>query len=426
MPRAGDAARARAEPSGRRTCPVTAIALAAAGDVAQRDVDRDRRARTSRTAAAGARARSPVDRVDRAAGRPRAGCRRSSTSRRSARRRRCRPEGGKSVGQAARVDAHDEPVRAAPLERRSGGARTGCRRRVRADRLAVEPDPRAVVDRLEAHHPGQRAVGARAARSPCGTSRSPPAIDAFESSPRFQTFGTVTGVQPAVAGLAHEALLDALVGRVEPEQPLAVHQVAARRARRGRASCSRACRPPRRPRGGPARASASDEAEQARDAHHGHSQHGARRQAAVAHGTGRLAADRIRQREQLDAAAGQRPLAAHAHALDDRQAVAGPPDHAAGPDAAGERGLRRTGRSAGSGPRPGRSSRAARARAVARAGGLGAHAGMRASTASASPRAWARSASSTSRALGAGAGQRAGEQERDAEEDEDAEARRRR
>ena len=41
-------------------------------------------------------------------------------------------------------------------------------------------------------------------------------------------------------------------------------------------------------------------------------------------------ADRLREREQLHAAAGQRPLAAHAHALHDRQPLPGAPGDAGG------------------------------------------------------------------------------------------------
>src|SRR5439155_26160418 len=60
---------------------------------------------------------------------------------------------------AAVVDADDEAVGRAALEEARGQAQL--ERQVRAavgpQRPAVEPDLRAVVDRLEAHHPGEPA-----------------------------------------------------------------------------------------------------------------------------------------------------------------------------------------------------------------------------------------------------------------------------
>ena len=51
----------------------------------------------------------------------------------------------------------------------------------------------------------------------------------------------------------------------------------------------------------------------------------ARRRAAASPSTGALEPDRVRERQQRHAAAGQRSLAPHAHALDDRQARARAP-----------------------------------------------------------------------------------------------------
>ena len=66
------------------------------------------------------------------AGRPRAGCRRSSTSRRSGTPVADRPDGREVGRQAAVVDADDEAVGAAALEQRgaAAGSRTAGRRRV--------------------------------------------------------------------------------------------------------------------------------------------------------------------------------------------------------------------------------------------------------------------------------------------------------
>ncbi len=135
--------------------------------------------------------------------------------------------GGREVGpQAAVVDAHDEPVGALALEHAARQAHVPrqVRARVAADRPAVEPDLRAVVDRLEAHEPVHP-------RAPVGEVEVL-AIPGDGAGHRRD--GVVAGVPgvgnahrlPAVGrGLVLEALLGALA-RVEPEQPVAAEQVA--------------------------------------------------------------------------------------------------------------------------------------------------------------------------------------------------------
>ena len=129
--------------------------------------------------------------------------------------------------QAAVVDAHHEVVDAAALERRAGQAQrereVGAR--VAADRPAVEPHLRAVVDRLEAHepvHPGARVGQVEVLAVPA---------DAAD----HRGGGVVAGV-PRVrnarrlpagpVGLALEALIEPDAGAVETEQPVAAEQVA--------------------------------------------------------------------------------------------------------------------------------------------------------------------------------------------------------
>ena len=56
---------------------------------------------------------------------------------------------------------------------------------------------------------------------------TPPCIEASDWSVAFQAFGTVVNDQPVGGGLALPRLAEALAARVEPEQPLAAHEVAA-------------------------------------------------------------------------------------------------------------------------------------------------------------------------------------------------------
>ena len=136
-----------------------------------------------------------------------------------------RQPGGREVGLlAARVDPDDQvvdaaaleqPGRQADLERQVGAA-------VLADRLAVEPDLRAVVDRLEAHHP----------RRPLGGRRELEVL-AVPPDPAEERLRAVVADVPRVgdrdllpAGDPGLELGAALVV-VELEQPGAVHQVAA-------------------------------------------------------------------------------------------------------------------------------------------------------------------------------------------------------
>ena len=134
---------------------------------------------------------------------------------------------GREVGrQAARVDAHDEPVDAALAQALQAQRERDVGAGVAADLAPVEVDPRAVVDRLEAHGPLER--GALVGQLEV---LAVPADGAAHR--RLRVVADVPDVRhrdgrPARRrALALEVLPDALVGAVEPEQPLAVDEEAA-------------------------------------------------------------------------------------------------------------------------------------------------------------------------------------------------------
>ena len=130
---------------------------------------------------------------------------------------------------------------------------------MRADRVAVEPDARAVVDRLEAHHPHQAAWRSRGSRKSLRYQPTAPAYEAGLSSVAFQAFGHRRRRPAGRRRRALPALQVAVAGRVGAEQPRAVDEEAARRARPGRACAARASRRSPRVRRGaaPARRAAS-------------------------------------------------------------------------------------------------------------------------------------------------------------------------
>jgi hypothetical protein len=135
-----------------------------------------------------------------------------------------RQPGGREVGLlAARVDPDDQVIDAAALEQpgRQADLEGQIGAAVLADRLAVEPDLRAVVDRLEAHHP----------RRPLGGRREPEVL-AVPADAAQERLRRVVADVPRVgdgdllpAGGPGLELGPALVV-VELEQPRAVHQVA--------------------------------------------------------------------------------------------------------------------------------------------------------------------------------------------------------
>jgi hypothetical protein len=137
-----------------------------------------------------------------------------------------RQAGGREVGLlAARVDPDDEVVDAPALEQpgRQADLERQVRAAVLADGLAVEPDLRAVVDRLEAHDP----------RGPLGRRRKPEVL-AIPADPAEERLRGVVADVPRVgdpdllpAGDPRLELGAALVV-VELEQPSAVHEIAAR------------------------------------------------------------------------------------------------------------------------------------------------------------------------------------------------------
>ena len=148
-------------------------------------------------------------------------------ARRQVRRREARR---REVGRvAAVVDAHDEPVDAVALEqrRRDPDLERQVGAGVGADRLAVHPEPRPVVHRLEAQRPSSSACWSSGGGSPCGTTPIDPAIDSFDVSVAFQALGTFVVAQPAVLVVRMKRCLSPWSARVQTEQPVAAHQVAA-------------------------------------------------------------------------------------------------------------------------------------------------------------------------------------------------------
>ena len=133
---------------------------------------------------------------------------------------------GREVGLLApRIDPDDQVIDAAALEQAGGQAdlegEVGAA--VLADRLAVEPDLRAVVDRLEAHHPRRR----------LGRGGQPEVL-AIPADAAEERLRAVVAHVPGVgdrdllpAGDPRLELRAALVV-VELEQPRAVHEVAPR------------------------------------------------------------------------------------------------------------------------------------------------------------------------------------------------------
>ena len=196
-----------------------------------------------------------------------------------------------------------------------------------ADRLAVEPHRGAVVDRLEAERPLERRVRVRELE-----------VLAVPADPAAHRLVGGVAQVPHVRDLdlrpsggrrrAHPALLDPLVFVVEPEQPVPVEQVPALGAVLVEGLLVRLLGARRGRQGHEQRERGQEESQ--RSTHHGQSQHGLRRIVGSARAT-RLVADRRGDREQLDSRAAQRPVAAHAHALHDRQARrSGAPRDAAG------------------------------------------------------------------------------------------------
>ena len=192
------------------------------------------------------------------------------------------PVGREVRSLAARVDADDQAVRAAPREplqdELEGQVGTG----VGADLAAVEPHGRAVVHGLEAHHPLQRRVSVRQLEVP--------PVPADRAAHRGRAVvARVPGVRhgrgrPALCRGGHrQPVLDAGVRRVEPEQPRAVEQEATRVAVGVQRPLRRRLRRARRGRGEEEDRREGDQAER-QASHHGDCQHRARRQKSEAGG----------------------------------------------------------------------------------------------------------------------------------------------
>src|SRR4051795_1572663 len=97
--------------------------------------------------------------------------------------------GGREVGFAAPgVDPDHETVRAASLEAREAELEREVGAAVAADRPAVEPRPRAVVDRFEAHGPLQRAARLRQGEV-LAVPPTPPALPAPGEAAAFPEVG---------------------------------------------------------------------------------------------------------------------------------------------------------------------------------------------------------------------------------------------
>ncbi len=138
--------------------------------------------------------------------------------------------GGREIGRPAPgVDADHQPVRAAALEAVEAELERDVGAAVGPDAPAVEPDRGAVVDRLEAHGPLERAarLGQREVLAVPADAADHRLVRVVPEVPH------VRRPDPAPAGGARApvpAAAEALVARVAAEQPRAVHQVATGRA----------------------------------------------------------------------------------------------------------------------------------------------------------------------------------------------------
>ena len=321
-------------------------------------------------------------------------------------------------GLADVLDADDEAVRAAALERTLRGMRSSngmYAPRFVPTALAVDPHARAVVDRLEAQRPVVARARATAAGSPCGTSRRCRASTRALGPARSTRSGPASGSSPRGRS-ALEALAEALVARCRGGRATRRPSGSGWSARRCRGPAWPAWRRPGRAAGGAATARTSRAARRGAACSASARGWGTRGRAegcGSVSSAARLAADRRAEAEQGNARAGQRVARSAGRR---RTAPSAAPSLGAARRRGSARSRRRAratspSRSGRSRPRPVAAQPRAPARRAAPARARRSRSISRA-IAAASPRACASSSRSTLRALGVVGRQPAGDEQR--------------